>query len=85
VLDGALGGIHAQEVTEPEGLVEGDGERGEQVRQHGLHRERECDATDPEPRQQRLDLHAEIAERQQQRQAPDHDSRPQTGSPPSSS
>src|SRR5437899_8469882 len=62
VLDRALEAVDGEEVAEPEGLIERDRERGEEIREHRLHRERERDAADPETREERGDLHAESGE-----------------------
>ena len=45
--------------------------RREQIAQHRLHGERNRDTADAEAREQRLDLDAEVVEREQERHRPD--------------
>ena len=71
VLDGAVEVVHLQRIADGEGLVERDRHRGEQIAQHRLHGERDRDAADAEAGEQRLDLDAEVVEREQERHRPD--------------
>ena len=78
VLDGALKVIHAEEVADDERFVQRDRQRSQQVAEHRLHGERDGDAADTQAGQQRLDLHAQIVERQQQHHRPDGQARRRT-------
>ncbi len=64
VLDGPLRVTHGEEVANSEGLVEGDRQRGQQIAEHRLHGECDGDTADAEAGEQRLDLHAEVVERE---------------------
>ncbi len=75
VLDGARKGVHHQVVADPEGLVERDGQRGEQIHQHALQGERDGDAADSQAGEQGGDVDAEIVEGDQYHQRPDQHSR----------
>jgi len=70
VLDHADNGIDRDRVADVERLVEDDGERGEDVAEDVLHRERERDAADAQSRDQRRDGETEHG---LQRRESDHD------------
>ena len=59
VLDGARDLIDADRVADVERLVEHDRQRGEQIAEDVLHRERDGDAADAEAGDQRRDLDRE--------------------------
>ena len=75
VLDRAVDIAELQRIADRERLVERDGHRGEQIAQHGLHGEGHRDAADAEAREQRLDLDAQVVEREQERHRPDREPR----------
>ncbi len=60
-----------QEVADLERLVQRDGQRGEQVAQHVLHRQRDGDAADAEAGDQRRDVDAEVGQQHQEGDDPD--------------
>ncbi len=74
MLDGPLEVIQTEEVADDERLVECDGHGCKQVPQHRLHGQGHRDPADAQSGEQRLDLHAEIVERQQEHHGPDHQS-----------
>ena len=65
------------EIADHERLVQHDRERREQVAQDVLGGERDRDAADAEPGDQRGDVEPEVVEDQQERDRPDHDAREQ--------
>ncbi len=72
VLHGAREGVDRDRVAYLEGSIEDDGERREEVAEHVLHGERDRDAADAEPGQQRGDVVVEdVAEGQDEDEGPE--------------
>ena len=67
--------VDGQAIADHERPVERDRQRREQIAEHVLGGERDRDAADAEAGEQRLDLDAEVVERQQQDERPDRDAR----------
>ena len=73
LLDRALVLVDDNVVAEHEGLVEDDGQRGEEVAEDVLHRQRDGDAADAEAGDERRDVDAVVLQREQNEQAPQHE------------
>jgi hypothetical protein len=75
VLHRAQEGVDGEEVADHERPVERDRQRGEQIAQHVLRGQRHGHAAHAQARDQRRDVDAEVVEREQQHQRPDHHTR----------